>query len=309
MAIKGDEPISAANVAAALGVSTTTDGTAQKPISAENLKACLESMNTDNLEDMSWSELSALSKQVNSGNVDMFRKRFKNLTGHLDKEINLSEALGGFWSYDSNSKSSTTLHAVLIDVCKDVDVNGNPCLFTFMLRGRCYAEMIKIIEPYDNHYQCMSIRDDINDGGRYWTRFPQEFRDSLRTVPRKYYDVTNYRNPKINTINDKMTIPSIAELGISVDGNKYDNPDGEKYEWLAAHRGLVIGGFGCWTRTQDFVYNSGTSDNFYFYYIKSSRYTDMDSSKNTNFDDCADLGTLESDSGASSRYVLPIFCI
>lgn len=38
MAIKGDEPISAANVAAALGVSTTTSGTAEKPISAENLR-------------------------------------------------------------------------------------------------------------------------------------------------------------------------------------------------------------------------------------------------------------------------------
>lgn len=71
MAIKGNEPISVANVAAALGVSTTTDGTAQKPISAENLRSVIK----DNgaaiaagyaLENLTWQQIGDMSASANA---------------------------------------------------------------------------------------------------------------------------------------------------------------------------------------------------------------------------------------------------
>lgn len=71
MAIKGDEPISAANVAAALGVSTTTGGTAGKPISAENLRSVIK----DNgaaiaagyaLENLTWHQIGDMSASANA---------------------------------------------------------------------------------------------------------------------------------------------------------------------------------------------------------------------------------------------------
>lgn len=71
MAIKGDEPISVANVAAALGVSTTTGGTAGKPISADNLRSVIK----DNgaaiaagyaLENLTWQQIGDMSASANA---------------------------------------------------------------------------------------------------------------------------------------------------------------------------------------------------------------------------------------------------
>lgn len=71
MTVNGNEPISAANVAAALRVSTTTDGTAGKPISAENLRSVIK----DNgaaiaawyaLENLTWQQIVDMSALANA---------------------------------------------------------------------------------------------------------------------------------------------------------------------------------------------------------------------------------------------------
>ena len=291
MAINGNEPISAANVAAALGVSTTTGGTAGKPISAENLKAVLSKSVSFDLESASWSEINAMSANVDSGNADIYRSLFKGCIGK-EKTIVLSQP----WGFGGeNYLSSTTLHAVCIDVCKDVDVNGKPCLFTFFIRPRTFLY-------WGNHlndkrdYSGLEEREYMNDPGKWFGYIQDDLRAAIKTVPRKYW--ANYGKWEIATINEKLSIPSMAELGIPVPDSIHNEDDGAVYEWLSKHRGLLFGGRKIQTRT------TATKEYKGYYGVLLSG-----EQKYSPSDEEADEASIISIAGDRQERMTPIFCI
>lgn len=292
MAVKGNEPVSVSNIAAALGVSATTDGTAGKPISAENLKSVLSKSLSFDLEAASWSEINAMSANVTAGNADMYRNLFNGCIGK-EKTITLSNE----WGVGGNSKkSSKTLHAVCIDVCKDVDVNGRPCLFTFFIRPRTFFHYgYHSASPSD--YKRLYDREYLNDQSMWFGYIQQDLRDAIRTVPRKYWSKDGTWG--IATINEKLSIPSLAELGLSAPDSWHGDEDGEAYEWLSKHRGLLFGGRPIISRTS--CRNSSTDS---IYYSVSSGGTDYSAG-----DEEADLASLITSSAPTTQRVTPIFCI
>ena len=291
MAVNGNEPLSVGNVAAALGVSASSGSTGGKPISAENLKSVLSKAMTFDIESSSWSELAAMSANVDADNADMYRNLFKGAIGK-EKTITLSKE----WGIGSVSSkySSKTLHAVCIDVCKDVDVNGKPCLFTFFIRPRTFFYYgFHSRSVYD--YKYLRDREDINYQDRLFGYIQQDLRDAIRTVPRKYWSRDG--SWRIATINEKLSIPSLAELGISVPDSNHKGSDGTIYEWLAKHRGLLFGGRNIVTRTSFNDY--GTT----YYQVGASE------SEYSVSDEEADTAALINDAGQRDQRVTPIFCI
>lgn len=292
MTLTGNEPLSVGNVAAALGVSASSGSTGDKPISAENLKSVLSKAMTFDVESSSWSELAAMSANVDAGNADMYRNLFKGAIGK-EKTITLSKEWG---IGDASKKSSKTLHAVCIDVCKDVDVNGKPCLFTFFIRPRTffhYGYHSGSIGDYKSRYE----REYLNDQSMWFGYIQQDLRDVIRVVPRKYWSKDG--SWKIATINEKLSIPSLAELGVSVPDSWHSGYDGTVYEWLSKHRGLLFGGRTIVTRTSRS--NSSAESTYYSVYSSSTDYSTSDEE--------ADLASSVSAGGASTQRVTPIFCI
>ena len=292
MAVNGNEPLSVGNVAAALGVSASSGSTGDKPISADNLKSVLSKAMTFDIESSSWSELAAMSANVDADNADMYRNLFKGAIGK-EKTITLSKEWG--IGSDSSKYSSKTLHAVCIDVCKDVDVNGKPCLFTFFIRPRTF-----LFYGFHSHgavydYKYLRDREDINYQNRLFGYIQQDLRDAIRTVPRKYWSRDG--SWKIATINEKLSIPSLAELGISVPDSNHKGSDGTIYEWLAKHRGLLFGGRSIVTRTSYEEHDT----TYYEVGANGSKYSASDEE--------ADTAAFIHSAGGGSPRVTPIFCI
>ena len=291
MAVNGNEPLSVGNVAAALGVSVSSGSTGDKPISAENLKAVLSKSFSFDLESASWSEINAMSENVNSGNVDIYRSLFKGCIGK-EKTIALSQP----WGFGGeNYLSSTTLHAVCIDVCKDVDVNGKPCLFTFFIRPRTFLYRGNHLNK-KRDYSGLEEREYLNDPAKWFGYIQDDLRAAIKTVPRKYW--ANYGRWEIATINEKLSIPSMAELGVAVPDSIHTEDDGTVYEWLAKHRGLLFGGRRIQSRT------TATKEYIGYYGVLLSgeeRYSPSDEE--------ADEASKISVSADRQERVTPIFCI
>lgn len=291
MALTGNEPLSVGNVATALGVSTSSGSTGNKPISAENLKSVLSKAMTFDVESSSWSELAAMSANVDADNADMYRNLFKGAIGK-EKTIDLSQP----WGFGGeNYLSSTTLHAVCIDVCKDVDVNGKPCLFTFFIRPRTFLYRGNHLNN-KRDYSGLEEREYLNDPAKWFGYIQDDLRAAIKTVQRKYW--ANYGRWEIATINEKLSIPSMAELGVAVPDSIHTEDDGTVYEWLAKHRGLLFGGRRIQTRTTATKEYSG-----YYGLLLSGeeRYSPNDEEA----DEASKIGV----SADRRERVTPIFCI
>ena len=245
MAIKGDEPISAANVAAALGVSTTTGGTAGKPISAENLKAMMDAQaaersKTARLEDMSWSQLKEISDATNADNLDQMVEKYKHLMWQR-KDVHVVY---------SNSNDFYAICAC-IDMGKDVDESGKPVLFTFAM----------IYEHNHAKYAAGSY-----SGG--WDK--STMRTNLNGVEANYYkELTPYVTPvqKKNTPEfgddtiDKYWIPSATEMCVPV--NSGDCTDkvalGNPYSWFENYKSRSPKNFDLFTKDNEVMTRSSYS--------------------------------------------------
>lgn len=220
MAINGNEPISAANVAAALGVSTTTGGTAGKPISAENLKAMMDAQaaersKTARLEDMSWSQLKEISDATNADNLDQMVEKYKHLLWQRkDAKTNcMINNKGDWW------------HAVVLsDIGVDVDESGKPVLFTFC----CIEKFDDIRMNYGSvatGWEGSEARNFLNT--RYLDKFDVDLKSSITPVVKK-------NSPDLggDTV-DSLWVPSLTEFGIDETYSHYDKvPLGTPLSWF-----------------------------------------------------------------------------
>lgn len=220
MAVTGNDPVSAANVAAAIGAAPAPSATDGKPVSAANLKAMVgaqaaERSKTARLQDMTWAQLKEISDATNAGNLEQMKEKYKHLLWQRkDAKTNcMINNTGDWW------------HAVVLsDMGVDVDENGKPALFTFC----CIEKFDDIRMNYGSvstGWEGSEARNFLNT--RYFNKFDADLKSAITPVVKK-----NSPGLGSDTI-DSLWVPSLTEFGIDKTYDHYDEvPLGTPLSWF-----------------------------------------------------------------------------